>query len=63
MATVLDGFLRWLKLFSTKPLTKDTAQMALFWYLMKVQQLKELCAPIKSRLSTEILWVGQKLEY
>ena len=51
MATVL-GVLRWLKtIFSTKPLTKDTAQMALFLVFNESAKAKiALCTYLKPTL-------------
>ena len=49
--------------FLEKPLTKDTAQMALCLVCNESAKAKLLCALISSRLSTEILWVGHKLGY
>ena len=63
METVLGVFKVAQNSFSTKPLTKDTAQMALFLVFNESATAKiALCTYLKPTLN-EILWVGHKLGY
>ena len=61
MATVLGVFKVAQNCFLQKHLTKYTAQMTLFLIFKETAVAKRACAPIESRLSTEIVWVRHKL--
>ena len=52
MATMLGVFLRWLKHFLQKPLTKDTAQIALFLVFNEDTNAKiDLCTYLRLTLN------------